>query len=1007
MDRNRKMKAKMSHTTLYDYLFKGTVERNSSDYASADIVELKAAKKMARPWLRLNEKELRTFIPPNGAFFSCRTEYWNCPHCDFSGGGGYGKPARADFSLPNFHFCCLGCDMIFPNMDYYDPGGGWTNASGRTFQILSVGHARWCATLNCEVLPVLVWLHLFALNKQLSLEAGCRALIILDELARLSPTTGMPIDYPEWEPGSAEGRLWLPFYQVGRQVPFWANCYNALYDLMSNGEPPQSCIAGRSIKENIEYGLLLDSAEYCYRKAHEKSVHPLHNGQADYILGAGIVGFTLGSEFVSGSEENRLCRLYREALLNGPSSIFSMLENNIGTDGLYYENAPQYSACAKRIYDQVASFLGKQGIDISDNVKYRNFDHRAQQAYTVLGHPVCMGDSEPASLRALVDDAESFEENKSDFEKSRLFASKGIAILEFKNLCGAFIRYGSWNNHGHLDSLGLSIFDRQREWTYDLGYTSGSVPVVAGWSKLTSAHNLVVVDEGNQKKSTGGQLLGFEKTPLFSYMSAQDMGAYEGVDAYCRSVAIVGIDKESAYVVDCFDVQGGDRHDWMFHACGKLEFSNATEGKFIQGSLAGEKIDYGSRVRGDGYIEGEAINQDYWNPSPGNGYGFLMNPCVITSRHSTLCARYGVRGYPGSLNMYLQCEEDDKIWRVQAPTVDRKFQDGVIERIVLRRCSSAKKNSRFVSVYEPSVEKRGVKAVCFEGERTESDHSSLKVMLADGGCDRILVGRKQPHQGQLGVIREDVEGDFQSAALVGFGLLEGAGVSILLKHPEVLTRIRKVDIESMRVELEGEGADGSFSGCPGQIVRFQQEGFSWSGAWKVSKVKGGFLYLDCESSLVLAAGRVAAFNDGWIYSSIPSELNRDGYFNGRWILVEGLDEPVKILESGRDRASYRVKDDLKCFFKPGRNFSVVALGPGDKAAITHSAWVMRMSDGGLECFSTTEANITINADVMEFRVEPHDVVVSRRGGSFEIHIPLSCSGRVVRLIPMNERIPCA
>ena len=189
------------------------------------------------------------------------------------------------------------------------------------------------------------------------------------------------------------------------------------------------------------------------------------------------------------------------------------------------------------------------------------------------------------------------------------------------------LRFGPSLNHGHFDDLGYNLFGLGYELTYDLGYELANTHTQVGFAKQTTSHNLVVVDETSQQGLTGGSLHLFADFPGVKVIEASSENSYagKGVSLYRRTMALIG-DGPGAYLVDLFRVQGGSHHDYFAHFRGKL----GTVGGVALGPARTRiarrpRIAWGSKQLNDGDMEGHP-NQFYWNPPPGNGYGFLVHP---------------------------------------------------------------------------------------------------------------------------------------------------------------------------------------------------------------------------------------------------------------------------------------------------------------------------------------------------------------------------------------------
>ena len=185
-------------------------------------------------------------------------------------------------------------------------------------------------------------------------------------------------------------------------------------------------------------------------------------------------------------------------------------------------------------------------------------------------------------------------------------------------------------NHGHDDDLNLNLFARGYELTYDLGYSLGSTHTQAGWAHQTASHNLVVVDErtqGEGKSGSGGSLHLFADLPAVKLIEASSESSYaaRGVSLYRRTLALISA-PGGGYAIDLFRVKGGQQHDYVFHALAEKAEVNWRWPKSGGARFAGEPyITWGGQQLNDGDLAGHP-NQPYWNPPPGNGYGFLIRP---------------------------------------------------------------------------------------------------------------------------------------------------------------------------------------------------------------------------------------------------------------------------------------------------------------------------------------------------------------------------------------------
>lgn len=155
-----------------------------------------------------------------------------------------------------------------------------------------------------------------------------------------------------------------------------------------------------------------------------------------------------------------------------------------------------------------------------------------------------------------------------------------------------------WGNHHHYDSLGLYYWQGGKELLSDLGYLWDHP--MGKMTRRTFGHNTVMVDGGEQlDKGRGGKFTVFAPDGAVKVMEAESQ-AYPQATLYRRTVAQVEYEPGRQYVVDIFRVQGGHKHQYVFHgpshqyelATPELETAGKVEGldlEQVRASSAGEK----------------------------------------------------------------------------------------------------------------------------------------------------------------------------------------------------------------------------------------------------------------------------------------------------------------------------------------------------------------------------------------------------------------------------------
>jgi len=124
------------------------------------------------------------------------------------------------------------------------------------------------------------------------------------------------------------------------------------------------------------------------------------------------------------------------------------------------------------------------------------------------------------------------------------------------------------SGHQHADRLTLLMYSHGRLLALEKA-TPYNESVTRELGSLSCSHSTVTVDKTSQKQ--GESLVGTEvprvahffTCPSVKYAELHGDRIYPQTQRYRRSVALI-----EDVVVDCFDVRGGNTHDWMIHHAG-------------------------------------------------------------------------------------------------------------------------------------------------------------------------------------------------------------------------------------------------------------------------------------------------------------------------------------------------------------------------------------------------------------------------------------------------------
>jgi len=518
-----------------------------------------------------------------------------------------------------------------------------------------------------------------------------------------------------------------------------------------------------SRRQNIDENLMIDGAQYCY----EQTFHGnLANGHADYLRGALAVGALLGIEPYVDNALDSPCSI-RVMLANNADRDGRYFETALGyalharnlyltfVEPLLYWRSAKYPEGINLFDDaRMRSFYALPSLAVDcaghapnfgdaspDNTvrfpvdpPYSNLDAEYAEwlyayagdkqrdtgaqflAFLSQGSVAGLRESSPNRRWLLFRAAELPALAKGDLPPdlaqriagSWVMGQKGMVILRDgrnDNAQAALLRYGPSLNHGDKDDLGLIYYAKGWQMTYEIGYGLGSTHCQVGWGSQTLSHCLVTVDETSQGGASGGSLNLFAELPSLRLVEAESPLSYSNrkVSQYRRTVALVGSGSDQV-LVDLFRVRGGSRHDY---AIGVQTQDFTTDGIALgpeeDGSLAGKDIAWGEAIGLDGDIKGYP-NKPYWNPPPGNGYGFLYD-----LRRAPAAAPFSVDfAFGGStrtrLRVHALPETDSEAVLAKAPGLYPHNRNAAY--LLLRRHSpadSAPLQSAFALVLEPGA----------------------------------------------------------------------------------------------------------------------------------------------------------------------------------------------------------------------------------------------------------------------------------------------------------------
>ena len=325
-----------------------------------------------------------------------------------------------------------------------------------------------------------------------------------------------------------------------------------------------------------------------------------------------------------------------------------------------------------------------------------------------------------------------------------------------------WLHYDAGGRHSHRDGMNLGFLARRMDLVPELGYPpvqfGGWSSPRANWYKMTAGHNTVVVDGRNQNEAEGHTTL-WGEGELFRAIRVAAPELY-AIEQYERTVLLVDVSEEDAYVVDIFRVRGGTDHAKFLHSgFGEI---------MVEGFELQRASDYGHETEMRNFRGAERVDPGW---------------CVDWKLED----RYGVRPDEEVHLRYLDFTEGAAAYVAEAWVslgYDEKNAEAWIPRLMVRRSGEKPLESTFVSVMEPHIGRPAIAAIrrlsleSAANERASDSHVAIEITLADGRQDLIVaLNAKEPlapvnqpdwelHlEGELCWIRRSAEGKVQKMAL--------------------------------------------------------------------------------------------------------------------------------------------------------------------------------------------------------------------------------------------------
>ena len=681
--------------------------------------------------LAMTPEELYGLVPAESGIYFC-----GCPHCD----GGAQENGVLDWELGmGDHVTCRYCGMKFPNAGYPEnrtleitgPSGvkqvyrWYENAEGRQYHF----QGRWLYDrMNWFRKRAYVLANLYALTGDP--EYGDRAAAIVGRFAEVFPDYAVRYDYP-FKP--------VRFFPADQKYPYddLPPYRGAKFYWWGYGDIPGDLVRA--------YDLLAAGDAF-------SRVKPLLGPDAAARVENDLI--RLSYEFVCANPDtkgNMSPGLYRNMILagrvlNDPAIVHdavdrfqALLRDRFTFDGWWKEGAPSYHWQTVNNLVTVAG-AAKGYTDPPDWQEPRFEDLDLEKDAPMLAKAIAAGSNGLLPDGRLMPINDTWWHSKREplaESPSRLWPGLGHAVLGAGtglHQVQVHLNWSGGHGHSHADNGSVILWAHGKELVSDIGYTHTRY---RNWTINTASHNTVVVDErsqaiGSDHAPTKGNLLFFDDgDPHVRVIDLDATPAYPQCPLYRRRLVHIHVEPGKDYVVDLFDVAGGDTHDYFW-------YGSADEAGVLKTSVPLNTSVETLVPAWGGTAEHTGENCIDVSGEQHHAYVFLTDIASAPAAGPwTATWTYDGAG----LRSHFFPEDETTLYRFESPAIrgarDRDADlPNYIRRGIMQRHTGGV--SRFAAVHEPFGESPWIDAVAFaKGRFTVTHGGQTETIIRE--ADRIMV----------------------------------------------------------------------------------------------------------------------------------------------------------------------------------------------------------------------------------------------------------------------------
>lgn len=278
---------------------------------------------------------------------------------------------------------------------------------------------------------------------------------------------------------------------------------------------------------------------------------------------------------------------------------------------------------------------------------------------------------------------------------------------------------GNWG-HDHRDMLNLSLWPYREDLVCDIGY----VRTYRLYADGSLGHNLVVVDRQSQRHvNDPGRLVSWH--PVSDGVQVVEVSAphvYPQLHTYRRLLVLIPIGQQDNLVVDIFEVDGGNVHEWMTHGSGVIK-QTLTVNLPIEPygeSYADDRLPFQPPAHSEYMKQRTERGLNAWRLGPDEvdpWYGVIrgVNAGKITGPFEAMLAAKE-DGY-ADIRLHVLEPTEGRVFTATAPSCRRGAADDIslveknrMPKLIIRR-DGQDLRSRFVVLWEPQRDKPVVESV--------------------------------------------------------------------------------------------------------------------------------------------------------------------------------------------------------------------------------------------------------------------------------------------------------